>query len=103
MQSAAIERAKEHFGKLLEIQMKRMEQVKAMSDWIDYATIKPVKIGIIPGDGIGPFIATESRRVLEFLLKDEVKAGKVWSLGDYDKYRWQAAEHIMAIQKELGR
>ena len=77
MDSAAIGRAKEHFGKLLENQMKRMEKIKAMPDWIDYKTVKPVKIGILAGDGIGPFIAAESRRVLEHLLKDEVKAGKV--------------------------
>ncbi len=77
MDKAAIERAKEHFGKLLEDQMKRMERIKAMPDWIDYGTIKPIKIAIIAGDGIGPFIAKESRRVLEFLLKDEVKNGKV--------------------------
>ena len=77
MDSAAIGRAKEHFGKLLEVQMKRMERIKAMPDWIDYKTVKPVKIGILAGDGIGPFIATESKRVLEFLLKDEVKTGKV--------------------------
>jgi isocitrate dehydrogenase (NAD+) len=77
MDKAAIDRAKEHFGKLLEDQMKRMERVKAMPDWIDYSKIKPIKIGIIAGDGIGPFIAKESRRVLEFLLKDEVKNGKV--------------------------
>ena len=25
-----------------------------------------------------------------------------WKLGDFEKYRWQAAEHIMAIQKVLG-
>ena len=77
MDKAAVDRAKEHFGKLLEDQMKRMERVKAMPDWIDYSKIKPIKIGIIAGDGIGPFIAKESRRVLEFLLKDEVKNGKV--------------------------
>jgi isocitrate dehydrogenase (NAD+) len=77
MDNAAIDRAKEHFGKLLEIQMKRMEKVKAMPDWIDYNKIKPLKIGILAGDGIGPFIAAESKRVLHFLLKDEVKAGNV--------------------------
>ena len=48
-----------------------------MPDWIDYGKIKPIRIGILAGDGIGPFIAAESKRVLEFLLKDEVKAGKV--------------------------
>jgi len=77
MDQIAINRAKEHFGKLLEVQMKRMERVKAMPDWIDYTAIKPLKIGILAGDGIGPFIAAESKRVLEFLLKEEIKAGKI--------------------------
>ena len=77
MDNAAIARAKEHFGKLLEAQMKRMEKVKAAPDWVDYSKISPIKIGIIPGDGIGVYIAAESKRVLGFLLKDEVKSGKV--------------------------
>ena len=74
---AAIDTAKEHFGRLLEVQMKRMAQVKSMPDWIDYRTIKPIKIGILAGDGIGPFIAPESKRVLEHMLREEVKAGTV--------------------------
>jgi isocitrate dehydrogenase (NAD+) len=77
MDNAAIARAKEHFGKLLEAQMKRMEKVKAAPDWIDYKKISPIKIGILAGDGIGAYIAAESKRVLQSLLKDEVKAGKV--------------------------
>ncbi len=77
MDKVAIERAQEHFGKLLEAQMKRMEKIKAMPDWIDYGKIKPLRIGILAGDGIGPFIAAESKRVLEFMLKEQVKAGKV--------------------------
>ncbi len=76
MDNAAIDRAKEHFGELLEAQMKRMERIKAMPDWIDYSRLKPIKIGIIAGDGIGPFIAKESKRVLVALLKDEVASGK---------------------------
>jgi isocitrate dehydrogenase (NAD+) len=77
MDHSAIARAKEHFGKLLEVQMKRMEALKHAPDWIDYAQLKPIKIGIIGGDGIGPFIAKESKRVLEFSLRDELKGGKV--------------------------
>jgi isocitrate dehydrogenase (NAD+) len=77
MDNAAIERAKEHFGKLLEVQMKRMEQVKSAPDWVDYTKIKPIKIGVIGGDGIGPYIAKEARRVLDFMLRDEVKSGRV--------------------------
>jgi isocitrate dehydrogenase (NAD+) len=78
MNKAAIERAKEHFGKILEVQMKRMARVKAAPDWIDYSKLKPVKIGIIAGDGIGPFIAKEARRILDFLLQDEVASGKIF-------------------------
>ncbi|NPV82974.1 MAG: isocitrate/isopropylmalate dehydrogenase family protein [Candidatus Aminicenantes bacterium] len=73
----AIEKAKEHFGKLLEIQMERMEKIKAAPDWIDYRQISPIKIGILPGDGIGPFIATEAERVLRYMLEDELKKGKI--------------------------
>jgi len=73
----ALAKAKKHFGQLLEVQMQRMERVKSSPDWVDYSKIKPVKIGVIGGDGIGPFIAKEARRVLEFMLKDEVTSGNV--------------------------
>lgn len=72
-----IEKAKEHFGKLLEEQIKRVERMKKAEEWIDYAKLKPIIIGIVGGDGIGPFIAKEAKRVLEFLLKDELENGKV--------------------------
>jgi len=77
MDKAAIDRATAHFAKLLEVQMNRMDKVKSMPDWIDYGKLKPIRIGILAGDGIGPFIAAESKRVLHFLLKEEVAAGKV--------------------------
>jgi hypothetical protein len=62
MDQAAIEKGKNHFGKLIEDQMKRMERVKAGAEWIDYSTVKPIMIGVLGGDGIGPFIAKDSRR-----------------------------------------
>ncbi len=77
MDHAAIKRAKEHFGRLLEAQMKRMEAVKSAPGWIDYKSLSPLKIGVLPGDGIGPFITAEARRVLEFLLRDEIASGRV--------------------------
>jgi isocitrate dehydrogenase (NAD+) len=77
MENPIITKAKDHFGKLLEFQLKRMEAVKAGPDWVDYARLKPVRIGILAGDGIGPVIAAEARRVLEFLLHDEALAGKI--------------------------
>ncbi len=72
-----IEKAKEHFGKLLEEQLERVERMKKAEEWIDYAELKPITIGIVGGDGIGPYIAKEAKRVLEFLLKEELENGKV--------------------------
>ena len=75
--SKEIEEAKERFGKLLEEQLERVERMKKAEDWIDYTKLKPIIIGIIGGDGIGPYIAKEAKRVLEFLLKKELENGKV--------------------------
>ncbi len=77
MDNAVIERAKEHFGQIVQEQLQRVEEMKKAQDWIDYSQLKPIIIGIIGGDGIGPYIATEARRVLEFVLKEEVASGKV--------------------------
>jgi len=74
---AQIETAKAHFGKVLEEQLARVERLKQQPDWLDFTQIKPIKIGMIGGDGIGPTIAIESQRVLEYLLRDQVKSGKV--------------------------
>jgi isocitrate dehydrogenase (NAD+) len=72
-----VNNAKEHFGKLIDSQLKRVEKMKKGEDWIDYAKLKPIILGVIGGDGIGPHITGEAQRVLEHLLKDEVKKGKV--------------------------
>jgi len=77
MDREAIERAKEHFGKLLEEQLARVERLKQEEDWIDYTKLKPIIIGIVGGDGIGPYITKEAHRVLEFILKDDVANGKI--------------------------
>jgi isocitrate dehydrogenase (NAD+) len=72
-----IEAAKTHFGKIIEEQLARVERLKQQPDWLDFSQVKPIKIGMIGGDGIGPIIAIESQRVLEYLLRDQVKSGKV--------------------------
>lgn len=75
--NAAIERAKEHFARVLEEQLARVERMKQDVGWTDYATVHPIIIGVCGGDGIGPYISGQARRVLEFLLEPEVKSGKV--------------------------
>ncbi len=77
MDTASIDKAKEHFGKVLERQLSRVERMKTAGDWIDFSMIKPIIIGIIGGDGIGPYIAEHARTVIEFMLEEEAKSGKV--------------------------
>jgi isocitrate dehydrogenase (NAD+) len=72
-----VEKAKEHFARVVEGQLRRIEKMKAGDEWIDYRSLDPIKIGILGGDGIGPYIAEHSQRVLEFLLEDELKRGKI--------------------------
>lgn len=77
MDNTVVEKAKEHFGQIVEEQLNRVEELKKAQDWMDYSQLKPIIIGIIGGDGIGPFIAEESKRILEFMLEEEAKTGKV--------------------------
>ncbi len=67
----------EKFRKLMEEQLARVEDMKAQGDFVDYTSLDCLKIGVCGGDGIGPIISAQARRVLEFILDDLVKAGKV--------------------------
>ena len=72
-----IEEAKEQFEKLLEEQMKRAEMMNANKEDLDFSTLKPIVIGVAGGDGIGPAITAQGKRVMEYLLADWIKEGKV--------------------------
>ncbi|MBI2171032.1 MAG: isocitrate/isopropylmalate dehydrogenase family protein [Chloroflexi bacterium] len=72
-----VNRAKEHFGKIVEEQLERVERLKQSTEKLDFSKVSPIVIGVIGGDGIGPLITAETQRVLEYLLRDEVKRGKV--------------------------
>ncbi len=73
----AIGKAKDHFGAILEEQLRRVDKLKEGGEWIDYAKLSPLKIAILGGDGIGPMISKEAQRVLETQLAPELKSGKV--------------------------
>ena len=71
-----LDRACEKFRAILEEQLTRVENMKAQGDFVDYNSLPEIKIGVCGGDGIGPVITREARRVLEYMLRDEVRAGK---------------------------
>lgn len=72
-----IEAAKEAFGKLLEEQLARVEEMKAQEGFVDYAALPCITIGVCGGDGIGPAITGQAERILRHLLSEELKEGKV--------------------------
>ena len=77
-----------------------------------------IKKGAASGNAEAQKVAREARAWLDKKLKcfpdgisevrepidwyNEVRDGISWYPGDYDKYRWQMAEFIMALQKGLG-
>jgi len=73
----AIEKAEKHFGKLLWEQLERVERLRKKEKWIDYRKLRPIIIGVIGGDGIGPSITKQAQRVITFLLIKELDSGKV--------------------------
>lgn len=73
----AIKLAADKFAKVLEKQMERNERIKTQKDFLDFENLPKIIIGVAGGDGIGPAITHEAHRILEFLLADEVKSGKV--------------------------
>ena len=72
-----IQNATEKFAELLKKQLARVEAMKAEKDFLDYSKLDTIIIGVCGGDGIGPAITRSAHKILEFLLADEVKAGKV--------------------------
>lgn len=72
-----IQEAVAKFEALVRAQQARAERIRAEKEFVNYETLDKLIIGVCGGDGIGPVITNEAARVLEFLLKDEVEAGKV--------------------------
>lgn len=77
MTDIQMKQALSKFESLLKGQFERVKKMKAQGDFTDYSKLSCIKIGICGGDGIGPVITGEAHRILEFLLKDEEKAGKI--------------------------
>lgn len=77
MTNEMIKASVEKFEKLLKAQQERAERIKAEKDFVDYSKLDNLIIGVCGGDGIGPVITHEAERVLRFLLKNDVDAGKI--------------------------
>ena len=67
----------EHFAKIVEEQLARVERLKASSEITDFTAKDKIIIGTIDGDGIGPIIMDSCREILGKLLAEEIASGKI--------------------------
>ena len=72
-----IEQATAAFRALLEEQLARQNEMEKGAVAKDFSKLSPIRVGICPGDGIGPIIMREAKRLLEQLLKEEIQSGKI--------------------------
>ena len=72
-----IKAAVEHYEALLRKQLARVEDMEKGAQAADLSKKEKIVIGVIVGDGIGPIIVEQAKRVLDILLKDEIATGRV--------------------------
>ncbi len=72
-----VDAAVEQFRSILEEQIARQRKMESEKKYTDYKSLDKIIIGVCGGDGIGPIISAESERLLAFILKDEIAAGKI--------------------------
>lgn len=85
------------FEAVVREQLARVERMKQQKDFLDYNSLDTLIIGICGGDGIGPVITKEAERVLRFLLKDQVAAGKV----EFKEIDGLTIENRVAVNKAI--
>ncbi len=73
----AIDRVVEQFRTLLTEQIARTEKIERGAQAKNFAAMDKIVIGVAGGDGIGPIIMRETRRVMDALLADEIASGRV--------------------------
>lgn len=72
-----INQAAEKFKQLITEQLSRIEKMKSEEDFLDFSSLDQIIIGAVGGDGIGPAITAQAKRTLEYLLRDDIKSGRV--------------------------
>ena len=72
-----IESAVEQFRTLMQEQLARQNQMELGSSAKDYTKQEKIIIGVCGGDGIGPILMRETKRIMEVLLKEEISCGKI--------------------------
>ena len=72
-----IEFAVEQFRTLIREQLARQNKMEEGSVAKDFTKQEKIVVGVCGGDGIGPILMRETTRIIEKLLENEIKSGKI--------------------------
>ena len=72
-----IDFAVEQFRTLIQEQLARQNKMEQGSVAKDFTKQEKIVVGVCGGDGIGPILMRETTRIIEKLLEDEIKSGKI--------------------------
>lgn len=73
----SIAKAQQAFGELIRQDYQRIDGMKKAQEPLDFSKLNKIIVGILPGDGIGPVIMPLALQVMEALVGDEIKSGKI--------------------------
>ena len=73
----SIAKAQQAFGELIRQDYQRIDGMKKAQEPLDFSKLDKINVGILPGDGIGPVIMPLALQVMEALVGDDVKSGKI--------------------------
>ena len=73
----SIAKAQQAFGELIRQDYQRIDGMKKAQEPLDFSKLDKIIVGILPGDGIGPVIMPLALQVMEALVGDEIKSGKI--------------------------
>ena len=72
-----IDAAVAKFRALMEEQLARQNRMEAGTAAKDFTKLDKIVVGVCGGDGIGPILMREAKRVIEALLSDEIAKGRI--------------------------
>ena len=72
-----IDFAVEQFRTLIKEQLERQNKMEQGSVAKDFTKQEKIVVGVCGGDGIGPILMRETTRIIEKLLENEIKSGKI--------------------------
>lgn len=73
----SIERAQKAFGELIRQDYQRIDNMKQAQSAVDFDKLERITVGMLPGDGIGPVIMPLALKVMEALVGEDIRSGRI--------------------------